>query len=485
VKIFKSIHLRLILRYLGVAFFVIGTFQIISIGVALYFQEKQWLHFLISGSISICLGTVLFFSNPIKTPQRLSLRDSFFIIFTMWFFVPAAGMLPFYWGTPIESFVDALFEAYAGFTTTGFTNLSKYELLPKSIIFWKSIIQWIGGMGLMIFIIALFPLVKQGEFKVFFSDIQDTSYKPLHYKVASTARRLWLVYIAFTLIGIGLLILAGQNWFDAFCFSLSSVSTGGGVPYNGDITHLSFPIKLVLGMLMLVAGANYFYIFQILRRQKTTNNDEFVNYLKIFVFSALFITGAQLIKTGFHWELAFESIFNTISFVSTTGFYSNNMFDSHILFVWMLMFFLMFIGSSTGSSGGGINVYRLVVLMRTLSNYLKKSIHPGAFYQIRFNNKPVASSTVNRIFAFFVLYILIFFCGSLLLSYLGFSFNNALGICAASLSNSGPTVFLLNGYTDLSQIHTGSKLTIILLMVIGRIELFPFLLIFSKTFWRG
>ncbi len=466
------------------AFMVIAGMLLISSGVAIYFNEKQWIDFLISFGVSIIIGLTLFLLHPAKQDTKITIRDSFLIVFVLWFFVPAAGMLPFYLGTPISSLLDALFESYAGFTTTGFTNLAKYELLPRSIIFWKSIIQWLGGMGLMIFIIALLPLVKDGEFKIFFSDIQDTTYKPLHYKVSGTARRLWFIYLIFTVFGFGALMLAGQNWFDAFCFSLSSISTGGGVPYNGDISHLNFSIKTVLGILMFISGANYFFVFQIFKNQKKINSDEFISYFKIFLFSALLITGVQVIEHGLHFELIFESIFNTISFVSTTGFYSNIRFDSGILFAWMILFFLLFIGSSTGSSGGGINVYRMMILFRTLKNYIKTSIHPNSYYQTTFNKASVPQFTISRVYAFFVLYILIFFTGSIILSFLGFGFNEAVGFCAASLSNTGPGVFLLNGYTDLSQIHNGSKLILIFLMVIGRIELFPFLLIFSKSFWR-
>jgi trk system potassium uptake protein len=480
----RSIHKNLILRFLGMAFIVIASLQLLSLAVAFYYGESQWIDFLISLSISLGAGLLLFFLSPVPQNASLSIRDSFLVIFVLWFFVPAAGMLPFYLGTPIDSVVDAMFESYAGFTTTGFTNLAGYETLPRSIIFWKSVIQWLGGMGLLIFIIALFPLVKEGQFKNFFSDIQDVSYKPLHYKVAGTARRLWLVYLLFTLGGVFALILSGQNWFDAFCFSLSSISTGGGVPYHGNITHLSMPVKSVLGILMLIAGANYFFVFQVFRKQRNLTGDEFMNYIKLFLIVSVLIITAQVMKHGFHTDLVFESVFNTISFVSTTGFYSNAQFDTEILFVWLLLFFLLFVGSSTGSSGGGINIYRMVILFRTLKNYIKTSIHPQSYYRTSFNKMPVSLLVISRIYAFFVLYVLIFFAGSLMLSMLGFGFNNAIGLCAASLSNTGPGVFLINGYTDLSQIHTGAKLTLMMLMVIGRIELFPFLLILSKSFWR-
>jgi len=481
----KSVHFPLILKFLGIAFSVVGFLQILPIGIALYYQEETIFAFAISAAIALFVGLLLFFSNKVDFNTRLSIRDSFMIIFLMWLFVPAAGMLPFLLGTPIESISDAFFETYAGFTTTGFTNLAHFEQLPKSIILWKSLIQWVGGMGLMIFIISLFPLVKDGEFKVFFSDVQDTSYKPLHYKVSGTARRLWYVYIIMTFLGVGGLMLAGQSWFDALCFSMSSISTGGGVPYHGDISHLSIPLKSVLAILMLVAGANYFFVFQVFRKQKTLRTDEFVSYIKIIFVVIVFLILPQLVKHGFNGEMIFESVFNSISFVSTTGFFTKNSFDSGILFIWMLLLFVMFVGSSTGSSGGGLNIYRLVVLYRSLVNFVKTIIHPNTFFATKFNKVAVPIPVLNRVYAFFILYMAVFFIGALILTSLGFTFEDAVALCSASLSNTGPAVFLINGYTELSQIHEASKITLMMLMIIGRIEIFPFLLIFSRTFWRA
>jgi len=480
---FKFIHFRLILKFLGMAFLVIAGLQLLSLFVAVFFSEHQWTSFALSAVISAVIGFLLFMLNPVVEGEKITIRDSFLLLILIWFFVPAAGMLPFYLGTPI-SVIDAFFESYAGFTTTGFTNLAKYDMLPKSILFWKSIIQWIGGMGFMVFVIALFPLIKEGEFKLFFSDIQDKAYRPLHKRIAANARRLWYVYLSFTLLGMGALIIAGQEWFDALCFALSSISTGGGVPYNGNLTHLSIPIKSVLIVLMFIAGANYFFVFQVFKRQHTIRTDEFVAYAKVTFFAAVSIIAAQIIVNGFSPIGLFESLFNTVSFVSTTGFYSNAVFDNGILFVWMILFFLLFVGSSKGSSGGGINISRVLILFRSLKNYVKTTIHPNSYYQTSFNKVPVPVAELSGIYAFLVLYIIFFFAGSISLSFLGFGFENAIGFCAASLSNTGPGVFLMNGYTELSLIHSGSKIVLIVLMVIGRIELFPFLLILSRSFWK-
>jgi len=393
-------------------------------------------------------------------------------------------MLPFYIASPLIYFSDALFESFAGFTTTGFSNLPKYEGAHKAIILWRSIIQWLGGMGILIFLIALFPISKTGELKIFFSDIQDVEYSPLHSRIANTARRLWTVYIIFTFIGIIALILAGLNWFEALCLAFSSVSTGGGVPYSGDISHLSITVKSIVGFLMLIAGANYFFIFQAFIKKKALKNEEFIFYVLLFVAVSSILVLFFSFTEKLSFVLIFETIFNSISFISTTGFYSNSAFNANYTFIWFIMFFLLFIGSSTGSTGGGVNVYRIVVLIKHTSNYFKSIIHPNAIFSTKLNNKVVDNTAIARIFAFFVLYIIVFFAGAFLLSLFGLAFNNAVGICASSLSNTGPGVFLINGYSNISQFDIFAKFTIILLMVIGRLEIFPFLLILSKSFWK-
>lgn len=479
------IKVSLVGKYLGMALIVSSIMMLFSACIALLHKEQEYLMFVYSFAITFIIGFVLVFFNNYQFSHSISIRESIAIILSLWFFVPLFGMLPFYLASPINSIADALFESYAGYTTTGFTNLSKYSSIPRSIIFWRVIIQWLGGMGLMIFIIALFPKVKEGELKIFFSDIQDNTFRPLYNKVTTTARILWFIYLVFTIIGFLALYIAGQNWFDALSFSLSSVSTGGGVPYNGNITHLSIGIKSVIVALMFIAGANYVIVFQIIANKKVLRSEELRIYLVGFLIVATVLIIMQGAKHQFNFEIIFETIFNTVSFLSTTGFYSNAHFDSSILFVWLILFFLMFSGSSTGSSGGGMSVYRLIVLVKTLSHYIKTLIHPHSLIQVKFNKEVVQLKAINRIYAFFVLYIIIFLLGSILLSVFGFDFNNAIGFCVASLSNIGPGVFLLNGNMDLSQIHLGSKVVLIILMVVGRIELFPFLIFFSKTFWRA
>lgn len=480
----RHINILLVLKFLSISLMVISAIMIVPAIVSFLNSDGELLGFFISIISVFLVGVFSFAFNPASIRQAITLRDSFLIILVMWIGVPFAGMLPFYLASPIDSFSDALFESFSGFTTTGFSHLFAYEEYNQSIIVWKSIIQWLGGMGLLIFVIALFPFIKEGEIKVFFSDIQDTSYKPLHQKITFTARRLWYVYLSFSFLGVLSLYLAGNDFFHSFTIALSSISTSGGIYNHGNVSDISMYSKIVIVVLMLIAGANYFYVYQLVNRKANAKNEEFKTYLLIIFAAFALVTLAHLYKYGLDFNLIFESLFNSVAFVSTCGFYTNNSFDASILFVWMILFFLLFIGSSTGSSGGGINIYRIVILVKSLSVYIKSILHPNYYPQVKFNSTPIPNKVISRVFAFFVLYFIIFLAGSILLSISGLDFEQSISFCAASLSNSGASVFLLTDYVELSSLNGFSKYTLIMLMLIGRIELFPFLLLFSKTFWK-
>jgi len=480
----RHINFLLILKFWAISLMVLSVFMIIPAVYSILHKENEFEGFLISFIVVFSIGFLLYYFNPSTFKQSITLRDSFLIIFSTWIIIPIAGMLPFILSSPIDSISDALFESFSGFTTSGFSHLFIHKELNNSIVVWKSITQWLGGMGLLIFIIALFPFIKEGEVKNLFFEFQNTDYKSYHQKISTTAKKLWLVYLFFTFIGIILLFLAGNSFFDSFTISLSTISTSGGIFNHGNVTSLSLFTKIIITILMFIAGADFYYIFKSFNFKLKPINEEFKAYFLLIFVAFVLLVIAQLYTKGFNPALIFESLFNTISFVSTTGFYTNQYFDSSILFVWMVLFFLLFIGSSAGSSGGGINIYRVVILLKSLSAYVKSVLHPNYFPQVKFNDLPVQTKLISRIFAFFVLYFIVFLVGSILLSASGLNFNQAISLCAASLSNSGANVFLIIEYFELAQLNLFAKYTMMLLMVIGRIELFPFLLIFSKTFWK-
>ncbi len=449
----------------------------------LYNQNDSYIFYIIAGIIALAAFLILYYF-PLKTNPSVTVKDSFFLIIFLWITVPLFGMLPFIFASPIDNFTDALFESYAGFTTTGFSTLTEYENVTKTVIFWRSIIQWLGGMGILLFIITVFPFLNKGQTQIFFADLQDVEHSPMHHKIGTTARLLWLVYLVYSVFGIFALHLAGLDIFDSVIYSFAAISTGGGVPVNGNLTDMAIEIKTIIMILMFIAGANYFFLFKSLRKFRFIKSEEINTYVLILIFSFILIALAGVAHYGFSGKLVFESLFNTVSFISTTGFFSAEVFSANVLFIWVLLFFLLFIGSSTGTSGGGINIYRIIVLLKMLVNYIKNTIHPSSISSIKLDNKVVDFKVIHSIIGFFVLYILIFLTGALLLTFFGYNLENAFSLCAASMSNTGPGVFLLNDYFSISDINLGAKYTVMLLMIVGRVELLPFLIIISASFWK-
>lgn len=478
-----GINTRLIIRFFSISLIILAVLMLISGIVGDFYDQNDPYIFYINSGVFALAAFLLLYYLPLKSNPSVTTKDSFLLIIFLWVCVPLVGMTPFIFASPIDNFTDALFESYAGFTTTGFTTLSEYENVSKTIIFWRSIIQWLGGMGILLFIITVFPFLNKGQTKIFFSDLQDVEYSPLHHRIGTTARMLWLVYILYSAIGIIALKFAGLDIFDSVIYSFAAISTGGGVPVNGDLTHMSTVIKTIIMILMFIAGANYFFLFKSLRKFKFIKSEEINTYVMVLLFSFLLIAAAGIAHYGFSGKLVFESLFNTVSFVSTTGFFSAEVFSANILFIWVLLFFLLFIGSSTGSSGGGINIYRIIVLFKMLKNYIKETIHPSSISSVRLDNKIVDFKIMHSIIAFFVLYILIFITGALFLTFFGYNLESAFSLCAAAMSNTGPGVFLLNDYFSISDINIGAKYTVMMLMIIGRVELLPFLIIISRSFW--
>lgn len=479
-----GINSRLVLRFLSIAIGVVALVMAFTGLVGYLYHETDSAYFFIIAGIVFFVAIILMYFATGDNSHSIRIKDSFLIIVLLYIIVPLFGMIPFYFISPIDNFTDALFESYAGFTTTGFTTLTEYHDVSKTVIFWRSVIQWIGGMGIIVFIIALFPKLGRGKALTFFSDLRDIDSNPLHHKISTTAKSVWIIYIVYSLVGIAALYLAGQDIFDAVIYSFASISTGGGVPINGNLTEHSILIKSIIMGLMLIAGLNFALFLKPFRNMNFKVGEENRAYLLIFVFALILISVVGIAHLGYSNLLLFESVFNTVSFISTTGFYSSEVFSADILFIWVLLFFLLFIGSSAGSTGGGLNVFRIVILGKILKKYIKQTIHPGLFWSIKFDSKTLTERNIHSILGLFVLYIMVFIIGAFILTLFDYNMENAFSLCAASISNTGPGVFLLDDYFSISDINIGAKYTVMLLMIAGRVELFPFIIILSGFFWR-
>ncbi|MBE0640798.1 MAG: TrkH family potassium uptake protein, partial [Bacteroidales bacterium] len=363
---------------------------------------------------------------------------------------------------------------------------SDIEAMPKGLLFWRSMTHWLGGMGIIVLSLAILPLLGIGGMQLFVAEVPGPSPDKLHPRIKETAKRLWVIYVMLTLIQTALLMGGGMSLFDGLCHAFGTMATGGFSTQNDSIAGYSPYIQYVIILFMVIAGMNFTLHFFILRGElrRVARNDEWRFYLTVIGISTLIITGSLLINRIFGAEESFrQALFQTVSIVTTTGFATTD----YLLWPnlgWFIIFLLMFTGGSAGSTGGGIKMVRHLILFRNSFLELKRQIHPQAVIPVRMNRKPVSQDIVFNVLAFFLIYMTIFAGGSLVMAAMGLDFHTAIGSVIASLGNIGPGLGSVGPVGNYAGIPEAGKWFLSFLMLLGRLELFTVLILFSRAFWK-
>jgi trk system potassium uptake protein TrkH len=477
---------RTILRIFGLILITEGIFMWLSIPVALIFREKDVLQFLLSGGITAAIGALAYFSGW-KSPLVLNRRDGYLIVAGGWLLFSLFGTLPFLLTGSIHGFTDAFFETTSGFTTTGASILNNIEELSHGILFWRSLTQWLGGMGIILLTLILLPFLGIGGMQLFSAEVPSPTPDKLHPHVKDTAKRLWLIYLVFT-VSESLLLWAGDmGLFDAICHSLTTMATGGYSTKQASIAYWDSPyIHYVITLFMFLAGTNFTLSYFAMHGQfrKIWTNEEFRWYLGFVGGFAIVITIGLLVTTGGGLESSFRNaLFQVVSILTTTGFATA---DYLLWAPWLgvLIFMLMFFGGSAGSTGGGPKIMRIVIMLKNSTQELKRMIHPNAVIPIRFNSTAVEASVVTNVLAFIVFYGIIAMISMAVMSFLGNDLNTSVGAVAATLGNIGPGIGGVGPALNYAEIHVAGKWYLSFLMLVGRLELFTVLILFSPLFWR-
>jgi len=455
----------------------------------------------ISSILLITSGLILMLFNK-NNLKQLSKRDGYVIVTIGWLTMIFSGMLPYYLTNSISSFSNIFFETMSGYTATGSTILDDVESLPKSIIFWRSMTHWLGGMGIIVLAIAILPLLGIGGMQLFSAEVPGSgiSGDKIHPRISATAKRLWLIYFGLTIIETIALSIAGMSFFDALNHSMSNIATGGFSTKNDSLAYWnSIPsIQYIVIFFMILAGTNYLLIYSALigNFKKIFSDTEFLWYLS-FILIFAFITSfsiynfVDLQQTRFEHPEIFgklessfrHAFFQIVAIITTTGFVTSD-FAGWTPFLTILFFGLMFLGASSGSTSGGIKISRHSILIKNGFLEFKKSLHPNAVLPLRYNHNVVKKEVVINILGFFMLYLLLFIIGAGVLSSQGLDFVSAIGGSAASIGNVGPALGSVGPaftYTDLTSF---GKIWCSFLMLVGRLELFTFLIIFTPYFWK-
>lgn len=492
------INLSAISKIMGILLIIEGFFMLSSLGFSAWYDPDclshlrffdpahDFLPLLVSGSGILLLGLILWFSNKKLDQNSIGKREGYIIVSMAWVVISLFGAIPFVLAGTASSYTDAFFETMSGFTTTGATVFTDIEALPKGILFWRSMTHWIGGMGIIVLSLAILPILGIGGMQLFVAEVPGVTPDKLHPRITQTAQRLWMIYVLLTLVQTILLLLGGMNLFESLCHAFGTMATGGFSTRNDSIAGFSPYIQYVIIVFMILAGMSFTLHYFVLKGQfkKLINNEELKHYLIILAVSTLLITLALVFMQNQPAARAFrDSLFQVVSVVTTTGFITSD-YLMWPYFTWFLIFLLMFTGGMAGSTGGGIKIVRIMLLFKNSAVELKRIVHPQAILPVRINGKAISQNIIFNVLAFFLIYIIIFAFGSLFMSMIGLEFESAVGAVAACLGNIGPGLANVGPVFNYGHVPDSGKWALSFFMLLGRLELFTVLILFSSHFWR-
>lgn len=481
-------NLNVIGNIIGILLMINGFLMLTAVPFGIYFNENSFIGILISSFVNIAVGFQCYHLTKNTRNKDLKRRDGFLIVTFSWLVMSLFGMLPYIITGQIPSLTDAFFETVSGYTTTGATILNNIESLDHGILFWRSLTQWIGGMGIIVLAVAILPFLGIGGMQLFVAESPGVSLDKLQPRIKETAKRLWIIYISFTVLLFFILYAEGMSLFDAVNHAMTTFATGGFSTKDASIGYFDSPlIHYTIIVFMMISATNFTLIYFGLKLnfKKVFYNEEFRIYFLFVLIISLLVFISLLQYDIPNVEETFRiALFNVASIITTSGF-STADYTGWSEFLTILFFILMFFGASAGSTSGGVKIVRHVILLKNTYIELKKQIHQSGVFTLRFNNSRIPENVVFNILAFMMLYVVIFSIGSVIMTLLGVDFMTAIGSVAASLGNVGPGIGSVGPDATYSGIPIAGKWFLSLLMFIGRLELFTFLMILTPFFWRG
>lgn len=480
------IHLGPVSNVVGVLLLIVGFMMLTAIPFSLYHGSQDTQALLLSSGLTIAAGLISWFYK-FHSGAQVNKREGYLIVGLGWLSMVSFGALPYLFSGVLAHPIDALFETVSGMTTTGASVLNDIENLPKGILFWRSMTQWLGGMGIIVLTVAIFPLLGFGGIELFVAEAPGPTSDKLHPRIQVTAKRLWLLYVGITSLLCLLLWLEGMSFYEAINHALTTMATGGFSTRNASIAAFSSPlIQYTLIIFMFLAGTNYSMIYYMTRRKWTRvwNNEEFKTYLILVVLLAIAITPVVIQHGTNSWEQAFrDTLFQVVSLITTTGYVSAD-YTTWGTPVLLICVALLFLGASAGSTAGGIKIIRHLVFFKISINEFKKLLHPQAIIPLKLNGQPVSTRIAIHILVFLLLYLSTFFVGTLVVSMMGLDFETAVGAVATSLGNVGPGIGQVGPTDNFAWLSYDIKAVLSFLMLLGRLELFTLLVIFTPYFWK-
>ena len=494
-----KINKEIIANLMGVLLLFNGGFMLLSSLVSLITHDGVTFELTLSAFFVLFLGIFIMLLSRNHTKQ-IQKREGYIIVSFGWVLMSLSGMLPYLFTGVIPDVSSAFFETMSGYTTTGSTILNDIESVPKGVLFWRSTTHWIGGMGIIVLAIAILPLLGIGGMQLFSAEAPGPSSDKLHPRITDTAKRLWFIYVGYTLAETILLSAAGMSFFDAINHAMSTLSTGGFSTKNNSVAHWNDTpiIQYIITFFMLIAGTNFVlsYFAFTGKIRKIFRDQEFKFFMTFIGISTLFVAlvlynKVDLTLSSFDHPQTFGTLessfrhafFQVVAVITTTGFVTAD-FTAWTPFLTIVFFGLMFMGGSAGSTSGGVKGVRHMLMIKSGFLEFKRALHPNAILQPRHNGSILKEEVVYNIYAFFILYMLSFIFGALVFGALGLDFESAIGVAASSLGNVGPALGNYGPAFSYSELPDFGKWWASFLMLLGRLELFTVLILFTPFFWK-
>ncbi len=477
---------RKVVGALGIMLMLIGGAMFLPLIWSLYYGDADWSAFLITGMLTVMVGAVMYRLNDMKGSIRY--KEAYAIVTVSWLLASAFGAVPFLLAGTFTSFADAFFETMSGFTTTGASVLTDIEALPHGILFWRSLTHWLGGMGIIVMFVAVLSSLGVGGLQMFKAESPGPVAEKIKPRISESAKTLWLTYLSFTVAETLLLCLFGMSLFDALCHTFGTLATGGCSTKNASIGYYDSPaIQWVIVLFMVLAGVNFALHYQAFNSRSLKSfwrNSEFRLYVVILV-AAIFLAflGISTATEQSFAETLRQASFQVTSIMTTTG-YATADFNSWAPFVKVLLVALMFVGGCAGSTGGGIKVGRILILLKQSKLEIIRATHPRAVLNLTIDGKPVGNNIVVNVLSFFSIYVVITCISTVIMTLAGLDIVSAFTSVAANLCNIGPGLELVGPTQNYGFLPMWSKFYLSFLMLLGRLELLTVMVLLVPSTWR-
>jgi trk system potassium uptake protein TrkH len=452
--------------------------------VAIIYSESIFPLLIPAGIVFLTAGFILLLPGKKSAEENLTKKDAGFIVSLSWILFSVFGALPYFFSGSIPFFIDALFESVSGFTTTGASILTDIEVLPYSLLFWRSLTHWIGGIGIILLVIVILPTLQMGSYNLF--TLESSVQEKIQPKIKAVGMRLLYIYMLLTFAEVIFLLAGGMNLFESLCHSFGTVATGGFSPKNTSIIGYSPYIQYVVMIFMLLAGVNFVIHYHILKRnfKKVKENEEFWFYLIVVFIIGMIVTFILYLKMDKDFEESFrDAFFQVISIITCTGFASAD----YLLWPsigWTIIFFIMFLGGSTGSTAGGIKMARHLVFLKNIKRFIMQARSPNAIVHLKLNGNVVNDENNRNILSFISIYLLVFIISSIILVALGLDGKTASSSVATCMAGIGPGIGTVGPVSNFFHLPQAAKIILSFLMLLGRLEILTLLMLFIPAYWR-